>query len=159
MRPVGGGRRRNASALDRPSTGRAGRAPGRRWSRGRAHAQFRGYSWNREIFNTPSPAEKYRCARPLARGSDREATRRSAVSRRRTASGLGQRPRETAGGREDVAESYGPSTSRSNILANLCPIKINQTPSRAAVSVHRCSAPPSTSATFLRPFNDKVDLR
>lgn len=55
----------------------------------------------------------------------------------------------------DVAESYGPSTSRSNILANLCPIKINQTPSRSAVSV----SPPSSSATFLQLFNDKVDLR
>lgn len=32
------------------------------------------------------------------------------------------------GKRKDVPQSYGPSTSRSNILANLCPIKINQTP-------------------------------
>lgn len=37
-------------------------------------------------------------------------------------------------GRRDILESYGPSTSRSNILANLCSIKINQTPSRSAVS-------------------------
>ena len=34
--------------------------------------------------------------------------------------------------RERERESYGPSMSRSNILANLCPIKINQT--RAAVT-------------------------
>lgn len=49
----------------------------------------------------------------------------------------------------DVAESYGPSTSRSNILANLCPIKINQTPSRSAVSVHHYHHPPPPSCSRL----------
>ena len=70
-----------------------------------------------------------------ARGNGCRGWRRDVASG--TPKGRNAGPRERGGnerGREDIAESYGPSTSRSNILANLCPIKINQTPSRSAVS-------------------------
>lgn len=117
--------------------------------------------------------ERYLIHRPRLRNigvcASPTSPRAGATETRRYSAYLGEGPRQNTKtghmGREgrrrveDVAESYGPSTSRSNILANLCPIKINQTPSRSAVSVHQRSAPPSTSATFLRPFNDKVDLR
>lgn len=112
---------------------------------GRAFASnSRGSSRNREMFNIPSWSGGYKEAsglqharQELAKGRKEEQRVRWREEGRETPKGRKDGPRERGGqerGREDIPESYGPSTSRSNILANLCPIKINQTPSRSAVS-------------------------
>lgn len=134
LNEVRGGRRRSASALDGPSTGRRS-GPWVEGGHEDADTQFREYSWNRKILNIPSVQEIYRGGgdNPRSHGSDQDAM----LLGRKTESGLEEWPPRIREGKRDVAESYGPSTSRSNILANLCPIKINQTPSRSAVSVHQ----------------------
>jgi len=138
---VRGGWRRSASVFDGPSIGRRSKS----WVEGgheNADTQFWEYSWNQEIFNIPSGQEIYRGLKPaLARERPgRDAIRTLEEGRNRDSKSGPKNKRGKEGGR-DVAESYGPSMSRSNILANLCPIKINQTPSRSAVSVHhQCRA-------------------
>nr|KAF7420255.1 hypothetical protein H0235_010552 [Vespula pensylvanica] len=59
----------------------------------------------------------------------------------------------------DNSESYGPSMSRSNILANLCPIKINQTPSRSAVFGREQQPTAATTNTTDDDFQSRLTTR